>query len=235
MDKSGLAQTLRTEWDKWRTLDTRQKWLYFEDYYLMWVLGTAGTLLLIVVSAFTIFWNNTEVVIEGSCVNLSVTAECKTAVTEDFVEYLRQNAEKPPRVGAEAVLYEDVELVYELEKLDQFTYAALQRLMAQASAGELDYLLMDEESYYHFMQNDAYADLSDLLGQDTLSELSGMGCLVNAVQEETQWEYPAGIALHRTSFAQRFSGVEQAAYLVFMSNGKHLELAEELVRVMVWG
>lgn len=233
MDKFGIPQVIRTEWDKWRTLDTRQKWLYFEDYYLMWVLGIAGMLLLIVVSAFTIYWNNTEVVMEGSCVSLSVTEECKKAATEEFVEHLRQNAENPPRSGAESVLYEDVELVYDLEKLNQFTYAALQRLMAQASAGELDYLLMDEESYYHFMQNDAYADLSDLLGQDTLSKLSCMGCLVTAVQEGTQREYPAAIALHCTPFAERFPGVEQPAYMVFMSNGKHLGLAEELVRMMV--
>lgn len=223
--KDNWRASISQEWSKWKGLDSKQKWYYFEDYYLLWVLGIVGILLFVVIFLVTVRINNHEIVLEGSCVNVTVSEEVQTALTEDFVSLLREGEEEKLPNDAEAVLYTDVILYYELEEQDSVSYAALNRLLAQISAGELDYLLINTESFDNLQRGGFFMELSEVLSKDTLEGLRAEHLICSAIEKETGKAYEAGIFIPKLS-------EESDCWLVFVSSGQHLDRAERLINIL---
>ena len=82
-----LKERFNKEVLKWKELDKKQKWEYYKSYYLGKTI--VGVLLFAMFCSliYEIFINNKEDIIAGSIVNLKISEEGYSLLTDKYLEY----------------------------------------------------------------------------------------------------------------------------------------------------
>lgn len=134
-----------------------QRWQYFKDYYLGLTVGLIIAAVLLVTLLWSILAPEPEVLVNGITVNVSVTEQLRTELTEALASSLGGNEQQTATLRS----------AYTTD-----TAVGLTGVMVQLAAGDLDYILTDGEGKDYFLQTEAFVDLGQMLTDGQMEELS---------------------------------------------------------------
>ena len=201
-----LKDKLKSELEKIRNMNARQRWSYWKTYYMQGVLIGLVVLVMLLHFCFDMKQNHREVLASGCLVNASINAEGVVFLTDDYVDACGKSL-----TDAVSYLSADNTLQFmEENPLDQDSYEMA--LAAQIFAGEYSYMILDQAALSHFEKDDFYANLEKTLTQSQCDRLKD-----RMVSQKTQdGEYPVAINLTDTKVAEFFTSDVKNIYLIFV-------------------
>lgn len=151
--KNRIAAYYANEREKVSKLGTKQKLIYFADYYLP---GIVVFLLLIGGVAWYVrdVIESNKIAYSGGLINCVITEEGRKFATEDFIEWTGWKNKKASLVDSD--LSFDSTEVYDNQSMEV-------AFVAQISAGYYDYLIVNESAIEHYSELDFFVNLDELL------------------------------------------------------------------------
>ena len=227
-DGIGFMEGVKIEKEKWAKMNAKQRWSYFQTYYLKWVIAIIliiAALVSIIVSV--IKGKKTENLFEGALVNTYISTEGENYLGDGYLEHLGTGKYR------KVYLNTAINISVDEENLDQYMYANRVKLMSLMAAQELDYMIVSKEALENLEAGDTYADLATCLSEELMEELSDY--IECAQHDETMEEYPAAIRITDSYLVKEYQLSPKDCYLVFISNSKRLDRAEDFVTYIYWG
>lgn len=217
---------MRNEAEKFRQMNSKEKWEYFKSYYLVQTI--VGFILLVLAALFIhdMKLSNREVLASGCFVNVEIDGDGFLFLTDEYLDFCGKSAKE-----AISLLSIDNTLDFMPENpLDKNSYEMA--LTTQMAAGEFQYMVLDEAAWEHLKQTDTYADLTQIL---TPSQQEKYAQRMVYQQGEGQTEIATALTLSETEFARRYHLEPQTAYLVFLETAqdKNTESTVEKKRQLV--
>ncbi len=218
-----LKDKLKTELEKIRNMNARQRWSYLKTYYLPGFLIGLVVFVMLLHFCFDMKQNHREVLASGCIVNASITPEGVVFLTDDYVDVCGRSLR-----DAVSYLSADNTLNFmEENPLDQDSYEMA--LTAQISAGEYSYMILDETALSHFEKDDFYADLEKTLTQSQRERLKER----MVFQKMQDGEYPVAINLADTRIAEFFASDAKKLYLVFVDVHQDVSKNQQLIEYLL--
>lgn len=203
-----------------------ERFAHLWEYYRFTALVIVSAIVLSISLVVSIVHNSRqEVLFAGATVNVTVTEEGSTKLSEDLF-----------------ALFEGENKKYQLAELQTGTgyvegepnmtqvYAELMRVLAQISAGDLDYLLVDEDGLEYFLGAQVPDDIRKLVAEEyfaTLSDRIVMG------EVEDVGKAPAAISIGDTEFAKSCTRKGDGLYLIFPGNTERTARVETFIRYIL--
>lgn len=227
-DGIGFKEGVKIEKEKWAKMDAKKRWSYFKTYYLKWVIAIILAIAAIVsITSSIIKSKKTENLFEGALVNTYISTEGENYLGEGYLNHLGTGKYR------KVYLNTAINISVDEENLDQYMYANRVKLMSLMAAQELDYMIVSKEALENLEPGDTYADLTTCLSEELMEELSDY--IEYAQHDETMEEYPAAIRITDSYLVKEYQLSPKDCYLVFISNSKRLDRAENFVKYIYWG
>lgn len=227
-DGIGFKEGVKIEKEKWAKMNAKQRWSYFQTYYLKWVIAIILVIAALVsITVSVIKGKKTENLFEGALVNTYISTEGENYLGDGYLEHLGTGKYR------KVYLNTSMNISVDDENLDQYMYANRVKLMSLMAAQELDYMIVSKEALENLEAGDTYADLTTCLSEELMEELSDY--IECAQHDETMEEYPAAIRITDSYLVKEYQLSPKDCYLVFISNSKRLDRAEDFVTYIYWG
>ena len=227
-DGIGFKEGVKIEKEKWAKMDAKRRWSYFQTYYLKWVIAIILIIAALVSITISIIKSKkTENLFEGALVNTYISTEGENYLGDGYLEHLGTGKYR------KVYLNTAINISVDEENLDQYMYANRVKLMSLMAAQELDYMIVSKEALQNLEPGDTYADLTTCLSEELMEELSDY--IEYAQHDETMEEYPAAIRITDSYLVKEYQLSPKDCYLVFISNSKRLDRAEDFVTYIYWG
>lgn len=219
-----LKERFNKEVLKWKELDKKQKWEYYKSYYLGKTI--VGVLLFAMFCSliYEIFINNKEEIIAGSIVNLKISEEGYSLLTDKYLEYTNSGKDKDALLSADTFISFDGSYL----KHDNDRY--IMALIAQVSVGEFDYLLLDQTAYDGFFDSEIYTDLRICISDKTINS-----CKELLVYEDYMGEknVPLAIKLPSEKLNDKLGITNDTVYLVITQLKPDVDKADTFVNYLL--
>lgn len=227
-DGIGFKEGVKIEKEKWAKMNAKQRWSYFQTYYLKWVIAIILIIAALVsITVSVIKGKKTENLFEGALVNTYISTEGENYLGDGYLEHLGTGKYR------KVYLNTAINISVDEDNLDQYMYANRVKLMSLMAAKELDYMIVSKEALHNLEAGDTYADLTTCLSEELMEELSDY--IEYAQHDETMEEYPAAIRITDSYLVKEYQLSPKDCYLVFISNSKRLDRAEDFVTYIYWG
>lgn len=193
-----IRDEIRQEQQKVKDMSFSGKLGYIWDYYKIHIL--VGVLVLIgAIVFFRDFKQNRRPdYVNAVVLNTILTYDqTDSDISADFIDFAKVDTETY-KVSI------DTSLQMSLERSDQMTMAAEQKLMALFSTGEIDVLMAPEAVIDFYAGGDAFCDITALLSEAKLKELADAGYPLYYVDGENG-TYPAGFYLNNSEYLKNLS------------------------------
>lgn len=219
-----LKERFNKEVLKWKELDKKQKWEYYKSYYLGKTI--IGILLFAMCCSFVyqVFIDNKEDIIAGCTVNLKISDEGYSLLTDKYLEYTNSGKKKEALLSADTFISFDGSYL----KLDNDRY--IMTVIAQVSVGEYDYLLLDQSAYDGFMNSEIYTDLRICLSEQTINSCKDMLVYEDYMGEKN---VPLSIKLPSEKLGDKLGITNDTVYLVITQIKTDVEKADTFVNYLL--
>ena len=137
---------------------------HIHDYYRWYILGGIVAAVLLVSLIVTIAGNRKEVLISGVFINNSTTAEGYSHLQQGYFDYCGGDGDT--RVDLVEARYLD----FESGALSQSDAASFMMVASMIAARTLDYIITDEPSLDHFIEQEVVLDLRLALSDEQLAK-----------------------------------------------------------------
>ena len=158
-----VMDEFREEREALKNADLKTKWKYFLDYYKWWAIGIAAVLAF-VISMIYYAVTSKDNALSGYFLNTYAIEENTPSFITGFAE----------TAGIDLKEYEimlDSSLKYDSTNVyDQNTYATSQKIMVTIAAGDVDFIVADEESFEYYGTTDTFHDLRDIYTEEELEK-----------------------------------------------------------------
>ena len=193
---------------------------YLGTYYL-WVPIVLLVLILAAASIIpSVLESRKEVLFGGMYVNIPLSEEGQTILTEELFTHLGGSDHSRQKVTlTRGSVNPDSEDIYA-------AYAETTTIAAQITARELDYILMDEVAKDYFAAHEITGSLEDLL---TARQLEALRDRLVYREGSNGSKYPFAIDLTGTPFAAACGMTEAKLYVAFPGNTDRAERATDFV------
>lgn len=158
-----LMDEFKEERESLKNKPLKDKWNYFWYYYKLHVIAIASVIILGSVLIHDIVTSK-EVLFHATFIN-SFSMEDTTEFMEDFASYTDIDTE-------EYTVFLDTTLQLSLDSYDSNSMASIQKLMAMASAGEIDVFVSDRNIFARYASNEMFSDLRNYLTKEQLERYS---------------------------------------------------------------
>jgi len=188
---------------EFKQMDSRQKWSYFKTYYLLKCIIALIFLAMVLHFGF----------------DVEISPQGVVYLTDDYLSACHKN----PKASV-SYLSTDNTLSFSSDApLDQDSYEMA--LIAQISAGEYSYMILDEQALGYFVESDFYADLGKVLSKEQYHRLEWR---LN-YQNMQDGKYPVALCLDKTDIAGYLQTDASKAYLVFTNVNQDIAKNRQLV------
>lgn len=216
-----LKQQIKNEHLKLKKMSSKDRIWYISEYYKFHILGLVLLIGFLSIIGQMIYNRSFTNVL--SCIYINAgTAEQPLAtepLTTQFRNYLSLS-------DKETITTEKFDIDY--EKMDsEMNYLSFTKITALAAAKELDVIIADEETIKHYSQRGFFLNIEDAFAKDLLTLVQDQ--LFYAPDEEGI-DQPFAIALSATDFAADSNLNYQSFYLGIVSNSRHTEYYQQLIR-----
>ena len=197
-----ITESIKTEYNKIREMDSKKRIEYFKTYYL-----TATIVTLICLALFAWFVKDTffqpEPVCMGCAYGVELTDEQRYALTDGYMDYYGYNPRK-------CAAYVSTDNMFEGTEQQMDANGQEMALFAQIAAGQIYYLILDEYTLNLYINGGVYAGLDEVLPKNVVDGLGD--AVVNLVDPETNESYRVAIDLKKIGF---LSEEWQQGYLIY--------------------
>ena len=225
MEERKFVAEIKQLWKDLKRMTWKQRLEHLWEYY-KWVLGILAGVLLVVGLLITMHkGRQIEPVFAGISVNLNLSEEAQKYLTTDMEEFL---------VTKENQLVDHMMTIYgdlaDPENAEYHFNLAL-KVLAMVSGFEVDYIMMDQESFNYYVRQDVFSYLDEVLTQEQIDLFEGR---VVYLQDEDNIQHPIALDLRDTEFAKA-SGLK-TLYIGFPNNtGREYTASEFLDYLLEWG
>lgn len=178
----------RFGWEDFKALPAKKKLEHIHDYYRWYILGGIVAAVLLVSLIVTIAGNRKEVLISGVFINNSTTAKGYAHLQQGYFDYCGGDGDT--RVDLVEARYLD----FESGALSQSDAASFMMVASMIAARTLDYIITDEPSLDHFIEQEVVLDLRLALSDEQLSKYDVI----------ERGGVPVAIRLNGTAFAENY-------------------------------
>lgn len=214
-----LPKKVRDEIDKISQMDREQKWSYFKTYYLK-----ASIICLICLVCLIWFIKDTvfqkEYAIAGCVYGTSISYEQKEMLTSGYLERYGFSKNKYQAAVATDNMFEGT-----AQQMDANSHEMA--LFAQIAAGEIYYLILDEDMLLAMQNGGIYASLSEVLSEATIEKL---GDAVVCLEDSDTGVYEGAVDLKKVGF---FTEDNPDGYLVFTIAKPYPDFQERLTEYII--
>ena len=200
-------ERIKEEWAAFKALSFKKKlehiWIYYKWYILV-----AAAVICVLVSILGVVANNQkETLISGIFINNAAEPEGYACLTEGYWEYCGAN----PEQKVELVTGRSID--FEAETPSQQEAAAFMTVTCMIAAKTLDYIITDEASAAHFMEQEVVMDLRQLLPEEVLARWDTIerdGAVI-------------GLRLEDTAFARKYPLAAENSCILVIANAPNPE------------
>lgn len=219
-----LKERFNKEVLKWKELDRKQKWEYYKSYYLGKTI--IGVLLFAMFCSliYEMFIARKEDIIAGSVVNLKISEEGYSLLTDKYVEYTNSGKKK------EALLSADMFISFDGSYLKADNDRYIMTLIAQVSIGDYDYLLLDQTAYDGFFDSEIYTDLRLCITEETINSCKDMLIYEDYMGEKN---VPLAIKLPSEKLNDKMGITNDTVYLVITQIKPDMQRADTFVKYLL--
>lgn len=218
--KEHLKEEIHTELQKMKVMSFQDKLWYIWEYYKFHIAGVLIAVLLIGVTATSIY--NTTIHPGLYCIVVNSRSSQSlnpVPLEQDFHDLMGFTKKQPVYVESMFISYGD--------DATEYSYASMAKISALVATKDLDILMGDQETIEHYTSLSGLSDLAQLLPADILSATENR--LIYAPDSNGQ---SAAIALDisGTELAESMYLSPEASNLSIFSNSTHTDHAIALIR-----
>lgn len=205
--------SLKKEREKFTSLTGRQKLQYIWDYYKFPI---AVGCIILYIFGYILYGQITkkEMILHTAMINVSAGEELTQKLTEDFLT----EAGIDPRKN-EFIFTPGLYLTKDTSDPNiQYTQASQVKLLANIDAQKLDIVIMNQEVFDTFAENDYLYDLSELLSENENAEA------YHAITKKS----PMGLDLTVSGIVAE-AGFQDTVYLGVIKNSPRLDMAKTYI------
>lgn len=215
-----LPDKFKAEIDKISQMDKKKRLSYFKTYYLK---GTIICLICLICLVWlikdTVFQK--EYAIAGCVYGTVLSEEQLDALTEGYLDRYEYDRKKYQAAIATDNMFEGT-----AQQMDANSHEMA--LFAQIAAGEIYYLILDEEMLKAMQNGGIYASLSEVLTEDTINRLGDS--IVELEDTDENVTYMGAIDLKKIGF---FTEKNPDGYLVFTIAKPFPDFQEKLTEYII--
>ena len=223
-----VMDEFKEEREKIKTASPEQKWKYFKDYYLKWVIA-GGIGLALLISFIVSMVTRKDDMLTVLLINFTPLDTAEAQVEQPFTEQYLENPKKQQiqldttsRIAAGEVSGND------LSSAMTYSYADEERVMALAYTGSIDLMISGEDVIRRYMEAEWFVSLDTVLDADTLARFEEEGRVMYYADQ------PAAICMDTAKVLNEnyyYVGEgEPSLYAAFGGGSKHPELAAEFLK-----
>jgi len=154
---------------------------------------------------------NMETLISGLFINVDISFEGSTYVTDDYFAKL-EGVEGEQLVAVSYSYFGELTSTQEVE----YSYNAAMKTIAMVTGEQLDYIVTDDVGLDFYIGYDFFMDLREFFTAEEMKQWESDVIYFEPVGEEM---YPVAIKLNDTAFAKKYLGANQkTCYLCFIAN-----------------
>ena len=225
-----LHDEIKQEQKKIKSMPLTGKISYIWDYYKIHI-GVC-IIILVAVIVFVRDWrkNSLPDYLNVVMINNILTYDQKdTDITDDYIRFADVDVERY-KVSI------DTSLQLNLERNDQLSMAAEQKLLVLFSSGKLDVMMAPKAVIDHYASQDVFYDISALLSEKELKGLVNAGYKLYYAKGADS-TYPAGFYLNNSDYLKNLSDngtviPEDNAVLAVTSCMSHPDAVLQLIRMI---
>lgn len=200
-------ERIREEWAAFKALSFRKKLEHIWIYYKWYILAAAAVICVLVSILGTVANNRKETLISGIFINNATSQEGYACLAEDFWEYCGADADQK----VELVTGRSID--FEAESPSQAEAAAFMTVTCMIAAKTLDYIITDEASAAHFMEQEVVMDLTQLLPEEALAQW-------DTIEQDGA---VIALGLENTAFAQNYPLAAENSCILVIANAPNPE------------
>ena len=206
----------KTEKQKWEEMSGAERFSYFKEYYLKFViLGILGVALLIYLGV-TIFGPKPKQILYVAVVNDYID----DAVTEDMQKDLKAYLGSTDEL--EQVYFDDT---FYFGDGSQDASNVLTKMMAFVAAGDIDIIISDPAQFEMYAKGEYFLDLRETLPASQYKKLEDklVWCDVPNEDESATVSVPVGINLAGSKKYGSLKGYQESPVLGIVANSKNVD------------
>lgn len=226
LDGMTLKETINQEIDKFKSMDSKKKWDYFKTYYLKVTIIIIIAIALLIHLLYSIGLGKREVLASGCFVNVGISEEGVLFLTDEYLTF----CEKTDKDAVATVALDENLDVYGETPMSTDPYVEM-ALLAQLSAGEYQYMILDREGLEKFAQLELYADLESILDEKQISNLEDR--IVYLDNQAGKDNTASAIVLTGTGFATKYQLMPKEVYLAFVNIEPDAEKNKRLINYIL--
>lgn len=227
LDGMTIRESINQEIKKIEGMNGRKRWEYFKTYYLAKTIIAFGIAIMLLHLVYSIHLGGREVLASGCLVNVEISDNGERFLTDEYVTFCGESEK-------DAVAYVSLGNRFDFSGDHQIQDNAYEiALLAQISAGEYQYMILDEQGLKYFMKLDVYSNLDNVLTDSQKERLSQRMVYQTLQDGKTQTAF--AICLRETEFAQKYQLYQDEAYLVLIDVNQDIEKACMLVDYITGG
>lgn len=218
----------KEEREKIKTASPEQKWKYFKDYYLKWVIAI-GIAIALLISFIVSMVTRKDDMLTVLLVNFVPLETADAQVKEPFTQQYLEDPKKQQiqldtgsRIAVGEVSGND------LSSAMTYSYADEERIMALAYTGSIDLMISGEDVIRRYMEAEWFVPLDTVLDADTLAKFEEEGRVIYYAGE------PAAVCMDTAKVLNEnyyYAGEgEPSLYAAFGGGSKHADLAAEFLK-----
>lgn len=222
--KEQFKQEAAAEKEKFSRMSLSDKLWYIWEYYKFHILALILAVALIGTVGSSVYRNiyYSNALYGYVLNNYSETPFDSTPYNEGFAEHMGFTRYEQLFLESSYVSYGDA--------ATEYSYATMAKISALLAARDLDFMIMDEENFLHYMEMDAFADLEQILPDDLLAAAEGR--LLYATDSAGNSRAYA-ISVADTGFAESSHLTQDCRYLGILTNSQRTETAIAFLRYVL--
>lgn len=222
LDDSAEIYQLReelTEKQKLRNMTTKDKIVYFNNYYRTKFIIIIAVIALVIYFAYSILTPSPEAVLYAAVLNNVMDEQTAVTIQHDFAKHLDINSE------TQEVIIDTSFILSSEDNSSQYTMGNDQKLATFIYAKEIDIMIAPESTFELYAANGSLCKLSDQLPADLYSSLADSFYYSSSIEDPNLSAY--GIYLDSIGMPNNTS---ERTIIGIIINSEYKSNAAELIR-----
>lgn len=214
-------QKVQTEKEKWSSMNKRERWEYFKEYYLLKLCVIVALSAFLIYLLIIILGPKNKLIFEAALINSNLEENKSEMLMTDI-----ENLLKPKK--REIIMVDDS---YYMSGSGQDDMASEQKLSVCIFANELDIIIADQMNFEKYAKLGYFYDLAELLPTDKYSELTDR--LVFAVTETRKEETAYGISIEGFKNFEKYDTQIPNPVIGVVSNSQNIKNAMKVLESFI--
>lgn len=213
---------VKTDKEKLKNLSTKEKFIYFNDYYRTKTIVAVVAIAAISSLAYTVLSPKPKTALYAVIVNDYLEQESVSQLTDGFSSYININPK------TQQVMIDSSYLIS--ESSSSMTMVSEQKLATYLAANEIDVIITDEAQFGQYAKLGYFDNLADRLPTNLYSDFSDSFFLSTDPESNSINAY--GIYLDQSVVYEQAGSVLEKPIIGIIVNSKHKTAAVDFIRYL---